>query len=89
MIAATVVLLATVVCIGKYKITPGSADDGLWIALLVTLSVIGVIIVALMGHQDVYSELFQPGPAPIKRSRSDAIMNAQADGKLVYTCQAR
>lgn len=61
-------LLATLAFVGKLKIAPHTAGSGLWIALLAVLSITGVLIVVLVGHQDVHEELFNPGPAPIRIS---------------------
>lgn len=61
-------LLATLAFVGKLKIAPHTAESGLWIALLAVLSITGVLIVVLVGHQDVHEELFNPGPAPIRVS---------------------
>ena len=73
MMVGVLLLIATVVCIAKFKITPHSASDGLWIALLVVLCIVGALIVALVCQQDVHAELFNPGPAPVRVSQDDEL----------------
>lgn len=68
MLVGCLLLLATLAFVGKLKIAPHTAESGLWIALLAVLSITGVLIVVLVGHQDVHEELFNPGPAPIRVS---------------------